>query len=444
MPSAPFDRRLTPARADLAAEHLRGLVDAPRYAKGRAMRIVAASAPLRRSPQADAPLETEALYGESVDGLRRAAKAGPGCSSSATITSATCRSRRSARRPSRPIGSRRCAPTPIRARAIKLPPRMALSLGAQLTIVGREGDFAVSADGLHLWARHLAEFGAREPDFVAVAERFLETPYLWGGRTSEGIDCSGLVQTALDRRRHRRRRATATCRRRRSASPSPSTTRAPLARGDLVFWKGHVGIMRDAATLLHANGWHMKVGERAARRSARPHRRERRRRGDERAETRATRSIPVREAERPTWRATERVDPAPRGEGRQPYFLPPMPRPAKRVLKRDRRPPRSSELLRAAGPGRMGVRVDVEVQRRALLAVGRAGHELDAVGHDDLDHVVVGVDVGLHRRGLGQNKQRAVRRSGGSFGWRSYSAAARDASRTGVAAARSACVAGPP
>ena len=66
MSAASFDRRLTAARADLAAEHLRGLVDAPRYAEGRGMRIIAPSAPLRRSPQADAPLETEALYGETV------------------------------------------------------------------------------------------------------------------------------------------------------------------------------------------------------------------------------------------------------------------------------------------------------------------------------------------------------------------------------------------
>ena len=125
--------------------------------------------------------------------------------------------------------------------------------------MGREGDFAVSADGLYVWARHLAESGWREPDYVAVAERFLETPYLWGGRTSEGIDCSGLVQTAL---------AAAGV-----ASPRDSDMqeaalgepiaiddpRTPLERGDLVFWKGHVGIMRDSATLLHANGWHMKV-----------------------------------------------------------------------------------------------------------------------------------------------------------------------------------------
>ena len=107
-------------------------------------------------------------------------------------------------------------------------------------------------------ARHLAEVGSHEPDFVAVAERFLETPYLWGGRTSEGIDCSGLVQTALTAAGIAAPRDSdmleaalgEPCRRRR---------RTPLSRGDLVFWKGHVGIMRDARTLLHANGWHMKV-----------------------------------------------------------------------------------------------------------------------------------------------------------------------------------------
>ena len=109
----------------------------------------------------------------------------------------------------------------------------------------RAGDFAVSDDGLYLWSRHLAELNAREPDWVAVAERFVETPYLWGGRTSEGIDCSGLAQTALPAGG--------------VASPRDSDMQeatlgepvaigapgAPLARGDLVFWRGHVGIMRD-------------------------------------------------------------------------------------------------------------------------------------------------------------------------------------------------------
>jgi cell wall-associated NlpC family hydrolase len=258
MPAVPFDCRLTPARADLAANHLRGLVDAPRYAIGQAKRVVAASAPLRRHPDPGAPLETEALHGESVTVYDEAEGWAwvqldhdeyvgylPGAALAAPSE------------PTHRIAALRAHAYP--GPSIKSPPRMALSLGARLAIVGHDGDFAISTDGLHVWARHLAESGWREPDYVAVAERFLEAPYLWGGRTSEGIDCSGLVQTAL---------AAAGV-----ASPRDSDMQeagsgepiaiddslTPLERGDLVFWKGHVGIMRDPVTLLHANGWHMKV-----------------------------------------------------------------------------------------------------------------------------------------------------------------------------------------
>jgi cell wall-associated NlpC family hydrolase len=258
MPAASFDRRLTPARADLAAEHLRGLVDASRYAEGQGMRIIAASAPLRRDPQAEASLETEALFGEAVtvydarEGwawaqLERDQYVGylPG----ATLGEPSA--------PTHRVAALRTHAFP--GPAIKLPPRMALSLGAQLRIVRQDADFSVSEDGLYLWSRSVAELSANEPDWVAVAERFIETPYLWGGRTSEGIDCSGLVQTALMAGG--------------IASPRDSDMQeamlgepvavddpsAPLARGDLIFWKGHVGIMRDPVTLLHANGWHMKT-----------------------------------------------------------------------------------------------------------------------------------------------------------------------------------------
>jgi cell wall-associated NlpC family hydrolase len=258
MCSAPFDRRLTPVRPDLAAEHLRGLVDAPRYAKGQAKRVTAASAPLRRFPDPGAPLETEALHGETLTVFDE---------SEGWVWVQLDRDSYVGYLPLAALGTP-AEPThrvaALRTHAyprpsIKLAPQMALSLGARLTIVGHEGDFAVSADGLHAWARHLAEGDSREADFVAVAERFLEAPYLWGGRTSEGIDCSGLVQTALDAAGVEAPRDSDMQEATLGEPIALDDPRTPLARGDLVFWKGHVGVMRDSATLLHANGWHMKV-----------------------------------------------------------------------------------------------------------------------------------------------------------------------------------------
>jgi cell wall-associated NlpC family hydrolase len=257
--SAPtFDRRLTPARPDLAAASLRGKVEAARFVEGSRRGIVEGTAPLRRAPDHGAALETEALFGESVTvyeeregwawaqlerdsyvGFIPVAALGP---------------------PAEPT-HRLVVPRSFayRGASIKLPPTLALSLGAHLRIVEQRGDFVVTGDGLHIFARHCAPIGVWEADFVAVAERFLETPYLWGGRTWNGIDCSGLVQTAL---------AETGVAAPRDSDMMEAALGEPLAfeealdglrRGDLVFWKGHIGVMRDTETLLHANGWHMRV-----------------------------------------------------------------------------------------------------------------------------------------------------------------------------------------
>ena len=104
--------------------------------------------------------------------------------------------------------------------------------------------------------QHLGALDDSEPDFVAVAERFAGTPYLWGGKTSLGIDCSGLVQVALNA-------AGIGCPRDsdmqeqglgRDLSQAESKK---LQRGDLIFWEGHVAIVRDAETIVHANAHHM-------------------------------------------------------------------------------------------------------------------------------------------------------------------------------------------
>ncbi len=255
MPPTSFDRRLTPARPDLAAASLRGLVEAARYAEGRAMQVIEASAPLRRAPQPDAPLETEALHGESATVYdEREGWAWAQLDRDFYVGYLPLAALGAPSPPTHRVAALRTHAYP--GPSIKLPPALALSLGSRLTIDSHDGDFAVTRGGLHLWARHLADLNAREPDFVAVAERFLETPYLWGGRTSEGIDCSGLVQTALAAAGVPAPRDSDMLE---TSLGEPAAIDGSRARGDLVFWKGHVGIMRDAKTLLHANGWHMKV-----------------------------------------------------------------------------------------------------------------------------------------------------------------------------------------
>jgi cell wall-associated NlpC family hydrolase len=117
----------------------------------------------------------------------------------------------------------------------------------------------VTAAGAFLPARHLLPIEAKAPDLVAVAELFVGTPYLWGGKTSHGLDCSGLVQVALTaagiacpRDSHMQEGALGT-------SLAWSGDVAALRRADLIFWPGHVAIVRDGTTIVHANAHHMAV-----------------------------------------------------------------------------------------------------------------------------------------------------------------------------------------
>ena len=255
--SRELDPRLTAARPDLAAERLRGKVEAARFVAGALQQIVAPSAPLRRRPEPEAPLETEALHGEAAtvydeaDGwswaqLTRDSYVGYLPTSALGTWQA----------PTHRVATLRTHAYP--GPSIKRPPRFAISLGAWLSIARTDGDFAVAANGLHYFARHLAPAVSWDAEFVAVAEQFLDSPYLWGGRTSEGIDCSGLVQAALTAAGVAAPRDS-DMQQAELGAPVPEDARQSLRRGDLVFWKGHVGVLRDGATLLHASGWHMKV-----------------------------------------------------------------------------------------------------------------------------------------------------------------------------------------
>jgi cell wall-associated NlpC family hydrolase len=118
---------------------------------------------------------------------------------------------------------------------------------------------AVTPSGSYVPAVHLAPIDTNEPDFVAVAERFLGAPYLWGGKTVLGLDCSGLVQIALAACGIACPRDSDMQEKALGAPVTPAADFSDLRRGDLVFWKGHVAIVRDRSSLIHANAFHMAV-----------------------------------------------------------------------------------------------------------------------------------------------------------------------------------------
>ena len=253
------DARLTPARPDLAAAHLKSIVAADRYVEGTPQIVFDAVVPVRKGPSHDAELQTQALKGERVtiydlteegwawgqldgDGyvgwLPNAALLQPNSTPTHHVT----------------VPLTFAFPGP----SIKLPPYESLPLGAQITVVRETDTFVVTDNYSHIPKHHVAPLALSATDFVAIAEQFLHTPYLWGGKSFLGIDCSGLVQIALDACGVRAPRDSDM----QMASLGNDVAEAEwgeLKRGDLIFWKGHVAIVGSNNTIVHANAHHMAV-----------------------------------------------------------------------------------------------------------------------------------------------------------------------------------------
>lgn len=259
-----LDHRLNAYRADLADARLKGRVEAEAFAAGTDERIVVPVADLKSIPDRAAETQTQLLMGEAVTVFDRS---GGWCWVQAKtdayvgyVDEAACRAANTG--PTHRVVVPRTFLYP--GVDLRFPPVAALSAGSLIEVAGQAETrgvlYDVLADGTAIIARHCLAIGeVSSTDYVSVAESFLETPYLWGGRSGFGVDCSGLVQLALQ---------LADCFAPRDSDMQaaglgqalePGADLSGLRRGDFVFWQGHVGILQDPATLLHASGHAMAV-----------------------------------------------------------------------------------------------------------------------------------------------------------------------------------------
>ncbi|MBX4965103.1 C40 family peptidase [Rhizobium binae] len=255
-----FDRRLHAYRSDLAEAALEGKVEASRFVEGTPARVAVPVIGLRPAPELARGIDTELLLGEQVTVFDRA---DGWCWVKAASDGYVGYVAADALSQIDPVPTHIVTvprtllyPEP----ELRKPHLTTLSMGSRVHVANeaevRGNHYVVLEDGTAIFATHVQPIGALDgADYVEIAGRFLETPYLWGGRSGLGIDCSGLVQLAMLMTGRQAPRDTDM----QAAGVGEAIDRSEIRRGDLVFWKDHVAIFEDPQTILHANGHSMTV-----------------------------------------------------------------------------------------------------------------------------------------------------------------------------------------
>lgn len=260
MTDAPLDPRLHAYRADLADARLRGRVEAQRFTEGSPATLCVGCADLKPMPSAQAGNDSQLLFGERLrvfdrtDGWAWVQNESDGYVG--WVRESTLGPLRAA--PDHRVAALR---TPLLPEPdVKAPPLDLLSFASVLRVTRYSGSYAEIEGGGWIFAAHLAPNDKADSDYIATARRFLGLPYLWGGRSSLGLDCSALVQLALGAAGlvlPRDSDQQETC----EASGRQLPPDAQRQRGDLLYWPGHVALALDAERVLHATGGPMLVVE---------------------------------------------------------------------------------------------------------------------------------------------------------------------------------------
>lgn len=253
-----LDPRLNAFRPDLADERLAGRVEASRFVAGSKAHVVAPLADIRHLP--DGSIDSQILFGDAVRVFERA----DGWAWIQAMADGYCGYVRVEAladgeiETSHVVGAPRSFVYPDAD--LRTPPLCALSMGSNVAIRDfretRGTRYGELVRGGYVFAGHLVPPPAPGADPVDFAELMLATPYLWGGASAFGIDCSGLVQLSM---RMAGRRVLRDSDMQQGSIGSVLPAGAHFRRGDLVFWKGHVAIFADAQTLVHASGHSMQV-----------------------------------------------------------------------------------------------------------------------------------------------------------------------------------------
>ena len=251
-PSRRLDARVNAVRPDLVDIALAGTVIAPRFAAGVAMSCGPSVAMLHAAPGDDAMATSALLPGENFIvfdlahgwawgqcvhdayvGWVRATALCPAVTTTHRVTVATT--------------------VVFTAPDIKAGVAATLPLNARITVSEDDasGDF-VTALGGYIHRRHISPLATTSNDPARLALGFVGSPYVWGGRTRDGIDCSGLIQAVLIASGIKCPRDSD-----QQANAFPAIGNGDRRRGDLIVFPGHIGILADAETMIHANAYWM-------------------------------------------------------------------------------------------------------------------------------------------------------------------------------------------